>query len=103
VRDNSLTNEMINAYRELGYNPKYTVYLPGETMKVATSTHSSWIYAYKDKRIIDWLFSQNKQERIKKSKVPYTPVEELSPEEFSKLGSEGKNYVDLDTLAKPIQ
>ncbi|GEN88975.1 MULTISPECIES: discoidin domain-containing protein [Oceanobacillus] len=103
VRAHTLTNELVNAYRELGYNPKYTVYLPGETEKVATSTHSSWIYAYQDERIIDWLFSQYKTDRVVPENKAYQPVEEYSEEEITQLETDRRHYIDLDEFTELVE
>ncbi len=100
IRSIKLTTSMINAYRDLGFNPKFTVYLSGETKKVATSAHGSWLLAYKDKRIFAWLFKQNKTNRLSPLPQAVKRIPQLSDKEVLKLAEPGKNYVEFDRAFK---
>ena len=99
TRSIDLTNEMVNEYRALGYNPKYTVYLPGVVGNIANSSHSSWLLSYKDQRIIDWLFKQNKTNRSIKNN-PLSPIPEMTNEEVLSISNPGLNYIDFDSYFK---
>lgn len=100
IRSIKLTTSMINAYRDLGFSPKFTVYLPGETGKVATSAHSSWLLAYKDERIFHWLFNQNKNNRLIPLPQAVKHIPQLSGKELLELAEPGKNYVEFDKVFK---
>ncbi|UTC78006.1 hypothetical protein E4O04_08325 [Treponema sp. OMZ 799] len=100
IRNIKLTTKMINAYRDLGFNPKFTVYLPGETHKAATNAHSSWLLAYKDNRIFSWLFKQNKNNRLAPFPQAVSRIPQLTDEDILKLAEPGKNYVDFDKVFK---
>ncbi len=99
VRSIDLTNKMINEYRSLGYNPKYTVYLPDVVLDIANSSHSSWLLSYKDQRIIDWLFKQNKTERLTKDS-PLSPIPEMTNDEVMSISNPDLNYIDFDNYFK---
>lgn len=100
VRPIALTTRMIDEYRTLGYNPRYTVYLPGVTLQAANSTHASWMYAYEDPRVPEWLFAQDKRNRAVKVGKKLLPLENIDEEDISRLSS-NKLYVDMDKGVLP--
>lgn len=99
IRSIELTNDMVNEYRALGYNPKYTVYLPDVVGNIANSSHSCWLLSYKDQRMIDWLFKQNKKNRSIKSS-PLSPIPEMTNEEVLSISKPDLNYIDFDSYFK---
>lgn len=93
----SLTTKMINKYRSLGYNPRYTVFLPG----LASKVNNPSVYAYEDPRLPEWLFAQNRRERVQSTNKIYTPIGNLDPAVFPNLSTNGL-YVDFDKFATGI-
>ncbi len=99
IRSIDLTNQMVNGYRALGYNPKYMVYLPDVVGNVANSSHSCWVLSYKEDRMIDWLFEQNRNNRLEQGSE-LSPIPEMTDEEVLSLPNDGLNYIDFDTYFK---
>lgn len=97
VRPITLTTRMVDAYRALGYNPRYTVYLPGVTLQVANSTHASWMYAYEDPRVPEWLFAQDRRHRAVKAEKKLSPLGSIGEEELLRLAP-NNFYVDMDSV-----
>lgn len=98
VRPIGKTIAMIDGLRKLGVNPIFTIYLPGEVTKVATSSHSSWIYAYANPEVIKWMFAQNKNNPVSLGEKPFKVIGTLSKEELINAAT-GKNHVNMNELA----
>ena len=60
--DVSLARDMVNALRKLGSDVKYTEYDKGVVAPpLAPFAHFSWVPAYNDQNMIEWLFLQQKK------------------------------------------
>lgn len=59
--DVKLTRGMVSTLRDLGNNIKYTEFEKGVVSPpLVPSAHASWVFAYNNYRMIEWVFSQSK-------------------------------------------
>jgi predicted peptidase len=55
------SREMVEELQKFGANVKYTEYPKGYMAQLGFSPHASWIPAYRDKEMIEWVFEQIKK------------------------------------------
>ena len=55
------SREAFQKMREFGGEVHYTEYNRKKNPKVGLLRHASWVYAYEDEQVMDWLFSKIKQ------------------------------------------
>lgn len=59
--DVNLTRNMVRTLKDLGGNIKYTEFEKGVVSPpLVPSAHASWIFAYNNYRMIEWVFSQSR-------------------------------------------
>ncbi|MGO1591597.1 MAG: discoidin domain-containing protein [Ancrocorticia sp.] len=96
IRPFEKTLAMINALRGEGASPRLTVYLPDVISDVASSTHSSWLLAYDDPRLGDWMFAQNRADRPALGE-PVDPIDpDMTGEELEELADPDSLYYEFE-------